>query len=183
MFLCAGRFQAERVEQLRHSELMDDYMDPRQIWTTRDVAMRVHSGFRSAHVTQRFHWWTRCLSNHHPWRVCAGWSVCSLTASWLDTLCGTSSLCTCWRATSWPRCPTCCSSTTHWPTPLSLCSTCCWPSARCLRSTGLCVCVCVMCTVSQISGFRTDVVLIKFSHSLSVDLTWNDIFKFCFTPM
>uniref|UniRef100_A0A4W6ELH6 Transmembrane protein 237a n=1 Tax=Lates calcarifer TaxID=8187 RepID=A0A4W6ELH6_LATCA len=40
------RFQAERVEQLRHSELMDDYMDPRQIWTTRDVAMRVHSGFR-----------------------------------------------------------------------------------------------------------------------------------------
>ncbi|XP_038575950.1 transmembrane protein 237A-like isoform X1 [Micropterus salmoides] len=40
------RFQAERVEQLRHSEAMDDYMDPRQIWTTRDVAMRVHSGFR-----------------------------------------------------------------------------------------------------------------------------------------
>ncbi|XP_040004679.1 transmembrane protein 237A isoform X2 [Xiphias gladius] len=40
------RFQAERVEQLRHSELMDDYMDPRQIWTTRDVAMRVHNGFR-----------------------------------------------------------------------------------------------------------------------------------------
>eukprot|EP00064_Thunnus_orientalis_P007712 superscaffoldBa00000873_g7734 len=40
------RFQAERVEQLRHSELMDDYMDPRQIWTTRDIAMRVHSGFR-----------------------------------------------------------------------------------------------------------------------------------------
>ncbi|XP_070694641.1 transmembrane protein 237A-like [Pempheris klunzingeri] len=40
------RFQAERVEQLRHSDMMDDYMDPRQIWTTRDVAMRVHSGFR-----------------------------------------------------------------------------------------------------------------------------------------
>ncbi|XP_068428902.1 transmembrane protein 237A-like [Clinocottus analis] len=40
------RFQAERVEQLRHSEMMDDYIDPRQIWTTRDVAMRVHSGFR-----------------------------------------------------------------------------------------------------------------------------------------
>ncbi|XP_044071795.1 transmembrane protein 237A-like isoform X2 [Siniperca chuatsi] len=40
------RFQAERVEQLRHSELMDDYMDPRQVWTTRDVAMRVHSSFR-----------------------------------------------------------------------------------------------------------------------------------------
>nr|XP_046259622.1 transmembrane protein 237A-like isoform X2 [Scatophagus argus] len=40
------RFQAERVDQLRHSELMDDYMDLRQIWTTRDVAMRVHSGFR-----------------------------------------------------------------------------------------------------------------------------------------
>ncbi|XP_047198518.1 transmembrane protein 237A-like isoform X2 [Hippoglossus stenolepis] len=40
------RFQAERVEQFRHSELMDDYMDPRQIWTTRDVALRVHSGFR-----------------------------------------------------------------------------------------------------------------------------------------
>ncbi|KAF1383031.1 hypothetical protein PFLUV_G00150030 [Perca fluviatilis] len=40
------RFQAERVEQLRHSEMMDDYMDPRQIWSTRDVAMRVHNGFR-----------------------------------------------------------------------------------------------------------------------------------------
>ncbi|XP_023268314.1 transmembrane protein 237A-like [Seriola lalandi dorsalis] len=40
------RFQGERVEQLRHSELMDDYMDPRQIWTTRDVALRVHSSFR-----------------------------------------------------------------------------------------------------------------------------------------
>ncbi|KAM9709499.1 transmembrane protein 237A-like [Menidia menidia] len=40
------RFQADRVEQLRHSELMDDYMDPRQIWTTRDIALRVHGGFR-----------------------------------------------------------------------------------------------------------------------------------------
>ncbi|KAG7214313.1 hypothetical protein INR49_023161 [Caranx melampygus] len=40
------RFQAERVEQLRHSELMDDYLDPRQMWTTRDVALRVHSSFR-----------------------------------------------------------------------------------------------------------------------------------------
>uniref|UniRef100_G3NYS0 Transmembrane protein 237a n=1 Tax=Gasterosteus aculeatus aculeatus TaxID=481459 RepID=G3NYS0_GASAC len=40
------RFQAERVEQHRHSELMDDYLDPRQIWNTRDVALRVHSGFR-----------------------------------------------------------------------------------------------------------------------------------------
>ncbi|XP_034741088.1 transmembrane protein 237A [Etheostoma cragini] len=40
------RFQAERVEHLRQSELMDDYMDPRQNWTTRDVAMRVHNCFR-----------------------------------------------------------------------------------------------------------------------------------------
>ncbi|KAM4559259.1 transmembrane protein 237A-like [Odontesthes bonariensis] len=40
------RFQADRVEQLRHSELMDDYVDPRQIWTTRDIALRVHNGFR-----------------------------------------------------------------------------------------------------------------------------------------
>uniref|UniRef100_A0A672JD77 Transmembrane protein 237a n=1 Tax=Salarias fasciatus TaxID=181472 RepID=A0A672JD77_SALFA len=40
------RFQAERVDHLRHSELMDDYMDPRQIWTTRDIALKVHSGFR-----------------------------------------------------------------------------------------------------------------------------------------
>uniref|UniRef100_A0A3Q0R0Y9 Transmembrane protein 237a n=1 Tax=Amphilophus citrinellus TaxID=61819 RepID=A0A3Q0R0Y9_AMPCI len=40
------RFQAERVDQLRHSEQMDDYMESRQIWTTRDVAIRVHSGFR-----------------------------------------------------------------------------------------------------------------------------------------
>uniref|UniRef100_A0A665TFG0 Transmembrane protein 237a n=1 Tax=Echeneis naucrates TaxID=173247 RepID=A0A665TFG0_ECHNA len=37
------RFQAE---QLRHSELMDDYLDPRHIWTTRDIALRVHNGFR-----------------------------------------------------------------------------------------------------------------------------------------
>ncbi|XP_040057554.2 transmembrane protein 237A isoform X1 [Gasterosteus aculeatus] len=44
------RFQAERVEQHRHSELMDDYLDPRQIWNTRDVALRVHSGFRCAHA-------------------------------------------------------------------------------------------------------------------------------------
>ncbi|XP_063355346.1 transmembrane protein 237A-like [Pelmatolapia mariae] len=40
------RFQGERVEHLRHSELMDDYMEPRQLWTTRDVAIRVHSSFR-----------------------------------------------------------------------------------------------------------------------------------------
>ncbi|XP_041857925.1 transmembrane protein 237A-like [Melanotaenia boesemani] len=40
------RFHADRVEQLQRSELMDDYMDPRQIWTTRDVALRVHNGFR-----------------------------------------------------------------------------------------------------------------------------------------
>ncbi|XP_029697160.1 transmembrane protein 237A-like isoform X2 [Takifugu rubripes] len=38
--------QAERVDQLRHSELVNDYMDPRQMWTTRDVAMKVHSSFR-----------------------------------------------------------------------------------------------------------------------------------------
>ncbi|KAK5920329.1 hypothetical protein CgunFtcFv8_024150 [Champsocephalus gunnari] len=38
------RFQAERIEHRRHSE--DEYMDPRQIWTTRDVAMKVHSSFR-----------------------------------------------------------------------------------------------------------------------------------------
>uniref|UniRef100_A0A3P9KAQ1 Transmembrane protein 237a n=1 Tax=Oryzias latipes TaxID=8090 RepID=A0A3P9KAQ1_ORYLA len=44
--LCAGRFHADRVEQLRHSELVDDYMDPRHIWTTRDVALKVHSSFR-----------------------------------------------------------------------------------------------------------------------------------------
>uniref|UniRef100_A0A3Q3BB18 Transmembrane protein 237a n=1 Tax=Kryptolebias marmoratus TaxID=37003 RepID=A0A3Q3BB18_KRYMA len=40
------RFHTDRVEQLRHSELADDYMDPRQIWTTRDVALKVHHGFR-----------------------------------------------------------------------------------------------------------------------------------------
>ncbi|XP_024115961.1 transmembrane protein 237A [Oryzias melastigma] len=40
------RFHADRVEQLRHSELIDDYMDPRHIWTTRDVALKVHSSFR-----------------------------------------------------------------------------------------------------------------------------------------
>ncbi|TWW80225.1 Transmembrane protein 237A [Takifugu flavidus] len=41
-----GHLQAERVDQLRHSELVNDYMDPRQMWTTRDVAMKVHSSFR-----------------------------------------------------------------------------------------------------------------------------------------
>ncbi|MEQ2259228.1 hypothetical protein XENORESO_008666 [Xenotaenia resolanae] len=40
------RFQADQVEQLRHSDLTDDYMDPRQIWTTRDIALKVHNGFR-----------------------------------------------------------------------------------------------------------------------------------------
>ncbi|KAK2840389.1 hypothetical protein Q5P01_014129 [Channa striata] len=40
------RFQVEQVENLRHSELMGDHMDHRQIWTTRDVALRIHSGFR-----------------------------------------------------------------------------------------------------------------------------------------
>uniref|UniRef100_A0A3Q3GB94 Transmembrane protein 237a n=1 Tax=Labrus bergylta TaxID=56723 RepID=A0A3Q3GB94_9LABR len=40
------RFQAERVDHLRHSEMMDDYLDPRPLWTTRDVAMKVHSSFR-----------------------------------------------------------------------------------------------------------------------------------------
>uniref|UniRef100_A0A3B3W282 Transmembrane protein 237a n=1 Tax=Poecilia latipinna TaxID=48699 RepID=A0A3B3W282_9TELE len=40
------RFQADRVEQLRHLELTEDYMDPRQIWTTRDVSLKVHNGFR-----------------------------------------------------------------------------------------------------------------------------------------
>uniref|UniRef100_A0A3Q2NPF6 Transmembrane protein 237a n=1 Tax=Fundulus heteroclitus TaxID=8078 RepID=A0A3Q2NPF6_FUNHE len=40
------RLQADRVEQLRHSELTDDYMDPRQLWTTRDVALKVHNSFR-----------------------------------------------------------------------------------------------------------------------------------------
>ncbi|XP_032424551.1 transmembrane protein 237A-like isoform X3 [Xiphophorus hellerii] len=41
------RFQADRVEQLRHSELTEDYMDPRQIWTTRDVSLKVHNSFRA----------------------------------------------------------------------------------------------------------------------------------------
>ncbi|XP_061697706.1 transmembrane protein 237A isoform X1 [Syngnathoides biaculeatus] len=41
------RFQAERVEQFRHPEQVDDYMEPRQMtWTTRDVAIKVHSCFR-----------------------------------------------------------------------------------------------------------------------------------------
>ncbi|XP_075886511.1 transmembrane protein 237A-like [Nelusetta ayraudi] len=39
------RFQA--VDHLRQSELMDDYSDPRHLWTTRDVALRVHSSFRA----------------------------------------------------------------------------------------------------------------------------------------
>ncbi|XP_061580378.1 transmembrane protein 237A-like [Cololabis saira] len=40
------RFQTDRVEQLRHSEMVDDYMDHRRIWTTRDIALRIHNGFR-----------------------------------------------------------------------------------------------------------------------------------------
>ncbi|XP_047225809.1 transmembrane protein 237A-like isoform X1 [Girardinichthys multiradiatus] len=39
------RFQADQVEQLRHSDLTDDYMDSRQISTTRDIALKVHNGF------------------------------------------------------------------------------------------------------------------------------------------
>ncbi|KAK2905591.1 transmembrane protein 237A-like [Channa argus] len=40
------RFQVEQVEHFRHSSPMGDHIDHRQIWTTRDVALRVHSGFR-----------------------------------------------------------------------------------------------------------------------------------------
>ncbi|XP_028292382.1 transmembrane protein 237A isoform X1 [Gouania willdenowi] len=40
------RFQAERADQFRRSETVDDYMDSRQMWTTRDVALKVHSSFR-----------------------------------------------------------------------------------------------------------------------------------------
>uniref|UniRef100_A0A8C6L5G6 Transmembrane protein 237a n=1 Tax=Nothobranchius furzeri TaxID=105023 RepID=A0A8C6L5G6_NOTFU len=40
------RFHTDHVEQLRHPELTEDYMDPRQLWTTRDVALRAHNGFR-----------------------------------------------------------------------------------------------------------------------------------------
>lgn len=42
--LCTGRFQA--VDHMRQSEMVDDYTDPRHLWTTRDVALRVHSSFR-----------------------------------------------------------------------------------------------------------------------------------------
>lgn len=45
-FVCTGRLQAERVDHLRQSEMMDDYSDPRHLWTTRDVALKVHSSFR-----------------------------------------------------------------------------------------------------------------------------------------
>ncbi|CAF91286.1 unnamed protein product, partial [Tetraodon nigroviridis] len=37
---------SERVDQLRHSDLINDYVEPRQTWTTREVAMKVHSSFR-----------------------------------------------------------------------------------------------------------------------------------------
>ncbi|XP_077393129.1 transmembrane protein 237A [Festucalex cinctus] len=41
------RFQAERVEQFRHPDQPDDYLEPRQMmWTTRDIAIKVHSSFR-----------------------------------------------------------------------------------------------------------------------------------------
>ncbi|XP_019731635.1 transmembrane protein 237A [Hippocampus comes] len=41
------RFQAERVEQLRHPDQVDDYLEPRQMtWTTRDIAIKIHSSFR-----------------------------------------------------------------------------------------------------------------------------------------
>ncbi|XP_072300192.1 transmembrane protein 237A-like [Eucyclogobius newberryi] len=47
----SGRVFVERhrrfqPEQQRHSDLMEEYMDPRADWTTRDVALRVHSGFK-----------------------------------------------------------------------------------------------------------------------------------------
>ncbi|XP_061143199.1 transmembrane protein 237A [Syngnathus typhle] len=41
------RFQPERVEQFRHPDQVDDYLEPRQMtWTTRDIAVKVHSSFR-----------------------------------------------------------------------------------------------------------------------------------------
>ncbi|XP_056607577.1 transmembrane protein 237B isoform X1 [Triplophysa dalaica] len=41
------RFQAERVEQWMSSGQMEQsFMDIRSMWTTRDVSMRVHSGYR-----------------------------------------------------------------------------------------------------------------------------------------
>nr|XP_043874206.1 transmembrane protein 237A-like isoform X2 [Solea senegalensis] len=36
----------ERNRRLQAEQLMDDYMDQRQFWTTRDISVRVHSGFR-----------------------------------------------------------------------------------------------------------------------------------------
>ncbi|XP_053733528.1 transmembrane protein 237A-like isoform X2 [Synchiropus splendidus] len=41
------RFQTERVEHLTSQEINDDYSEPRQTWTTRDIAMKVHSSFRA----------------------------------------------------------------------------------------------------------------------------------------
>lgn len=53
-FLVAGRFQAERVEQWKSSGQMEpSFMDIRSMWTTRDVSMRVHSGYRCLSLRAR----------------------------------------------------------------------------------------------------------------------------------
>ncbi|KAM9802446.1 transmembrane protein 237A isoform 3-T3 [Syngnathus typhle] len=52
------RFQPERVEQFRHPDQVDDYLEPRQMtWTTRDIAVKVHSSFRCDGIVIVRHLW------------------------------------------------------------------------------------------------------------------------------
>lgn len=96
--------------------------------------------------------WRRLSSGWNCHIADLGWWVCTVTASWRASPCGTWWWCTCCRASTSPLWPTCCSSTTAWRTPPSVCSTCCWLSAPWPPSTGkqlfswqhCCrVCVCV----------------------------------------
>lgn len=45
------------MEQLRHPDQVDDYLEPRQMtWTTRDIAIKIHSSFRYAHrIIESYH--------------------------------------------------------------------------------------------------------------------------------
>lgn len=45
------------MEQLRHPDQVDDYLEPRQMtWTTRDIAIKIHSSFRYARrIIESYH--------------------------------------------------------------------------------------------------------------------------------
>ncbi|XP_049584697.1 transmembrane protein 237A isoform X1 [Syngnathus scovelli] len=57
------RFQPERVEQFRHPDQVDDYLEPRQMmWTTRDIAVKVHNSFRCDGIVSVRHLCLLCIT-------------------------------------------------------------------------------------------------------------------------